>query len=259
LRVLRLKKWRELADAALASLRYVTELVELDLSRCFTITNQFTTWLPPSLEKLALESDDQLTEGMIPLLPCALQHLDLMHICLQFTSPQLWTSLHQLTSLNLTLCDLNDEGLACVASAQNLRALILSYNQGLTGSGFVWLQKLEQLRTLELAICKRITSFEQMPRRLTKLDLLGVHLCGPDALRWITVLADLETLDLSATDLCDTALERLGELRKLRKLRVSNCRNLTEASVKFIMGRFPSFKVARTRSIHAEINCEFFL
>ena len=139
--------------------------------------------------------------------------------------PLLWN----LESLNLTECDITEQGLAPLARLTQLRELSLvnlhhirygSGPPGLSDACLIPLQRLTSLQSMNLS-GNRITD---------------------SGLALLSGLTNLETLDLDATDVTDSGLVQLQSLKQLKVLSLAGTK-VTPQGVKALQSAMPGLEI----------------
>ena len=192
LRKLNLAGCNKLTDTGIAKLKPLSQLLSLDLTACYLLT------------KLACETLATFT---------------------------------QITDLNLTLCGgLSNEALDLLKPLTALTHLNLSRNNWLSVQGLEFLKHQKLLESLDLSSCPKLSAdalhLLSQHRYLKTLNLeLNEDWLKKDSLEvLIQSLPNLEVLNISHNQsLLDNDIALLAALKKLKKLEIFNCTEITEA------------------------------
>ncbi|EQC39941.1 hypothetical protein SDRG_02597 [Saprolegnia diclina VS20] len=195
LSVLHLAGCALLRNESLGHLLSCTQLTDLDLSQCPSISDTGLFALPPSLRRLNLSQCSGISDrGVLAVV----------------------TGLASLLSLNLGLCNITNGALAMLAvHAHQLQHLVLSGCRAVDQAGVNLLDSLSELVSFEASQCRLVQSPHRAWASLTFLDLStsGVNDTG------LAVTASLETLtslDVSQSQATATSFRCLRSLSRLR-------------------------------------------
>jgi hypothetical protein len=179
-----------------------------------------------------IDQDDWLSGGVTEVSYRALRATttpDSLHSDLHDPDLKILTSLRNVESLNLSDCEVTEQGLASISGLSRLRKLYLSrlgqlrYSSpdvGLSDACLIPVQSLSQLRILTLS-----------GNRITDAGLA-----------MIAHLPNLEELDLDATDVTDAGLVQLQGLKKLMNLSLGGTL-ATPQGVKSLQSALPALQI----------------
>jgi len=244
------------ADAFLIEISKMPTLRSLDLSRWKSITdegvialgtNPFLTtlkfsgeWLTsrsilalahmPSLISLELVRCNQLKDEDIQVL-VDLGHLTILNIsqCDQLTDEAAKALSKSRTLKHLHICWMTDEGVKALGELKTLVSLSLDSCKRLTDIGALALTQLPQLSSLDLSHCPGVTDKAVIAlaqrKNITTLKLYGCKVT--DASMGALSKSQVQTLDLSNTQVTDQGLELFLRNRTLKDLTCKMCDNIT--------------------------------
>lgn len=241
----------QLTDAALRELRPLTQLRDLTLVDNTRITDQGlshlrgmkqlenleigtspgwseTTFFSPSLK---ISSGLQPNTERIDVTDAGLRHL---------------SGLTELLFLRLSGTKISDAGLAQLQQLKQLRTLDLSHTD-ITKAGIEQLRGCSQLEWLKLNLCFAIDdkALEQVANfgKLDELDLFGARLVSDAGIEHLTALP-LKSLDLRYTNVSDSAIVHLKEMKNLKTLDISDTK-ITEKGQQELEAALPDCDVRR--------------
>ncbi len=136
--------------------------------------------------------------------------------------------------LNLSSTEITDTGLLSIAKLNGLRHLYLDNCRWITNDGLRSLSKIRTLEGLSLAGNSKITNeglryLNNIPH-LTELTFRGTGIQNA-ALSILEGMLFLQYLDVSYTDISDSALPALSVLPRLKELRLKGCSKITDAGI----------------------------
>jgi hypothetical protein len=203
---------------AFEDLRNVPKLENLKVI-CKQITDAGISFLAlvASLRSLSLRGLHHITEQAIEHLT-QIQELDLRATATSLSSPDLWSRMHSLTHLDISMLPISDAQLVCLKGATSLQHLFLNENNVLTGIGLEHLVALPLLE-LNLGSGPNFTEFQVLTKfqSLRVLNLMCAKLGDAgEALDYLP--RQLQDLDLWATHVQNVGVSRLSKFVQLRKL-----------------------------------------
>ncbi|KDO23146.1 hypothetical protein SPRG_09954 [Saprolegnia parasitica CBS 223.65] len=228
LRVAKLSHCKNLSPLALHPLSNATRLTVLHLAGCALLRNESLghLWACTQLNELDLSQCTSISDTGLFVLPSSLRRLNLNH-CSGISDRGVLavvTGLVSLFSLNLGQCSITNGALAMLAvHAHQLQHLVLSGCRAVDQSGVNLLGSLTELVSFEASQCRLVQSPHTAWGSLTALDLSnsGVDEAGLAA---IGSLETLTSLDVSQSQATATAFQYLKSLSRLRYLKAARTR-----------------------------------
>lgn len=239
-----------ITDTGLLTLSCLTALRYLNMGGC-DITDQGLSVFRhfALLEHVTLQACSKITDkGLLHFSTSVLTILNLEG-CKLISNLSLKHVLGQLTTLqalNLNQCKLvTDEGVLALKNLQALRSLNLSECQ-VSDNGLKQLAIFSQLNTLTLSYCSLITSsgviFLNALSRLERLYFSGTAI-DDAGIALLSHVLPLKTLDISYCSLVSSAcLTSLRSFPQLQYLGLTGCLLIDDDSVKLLCEGFPSLR-----------------
>lgn len=158
----------------------------------------------------------------------------------------------QLTSAWFLANELTDKQLEDFSHLEKLNSTNLSGNPQITGSGFVHLQNLKDLRDMRLNSLQFTTDGIKSLASLKQVEWLQLRYSNvtDDDLDAIATMKNLRSLSLIRTDITDTGIMKLAKLPQLKQLYVGICKRVTPAGIAQLNQRRPDI-VINTKEAYA--------
>jgi CheY-like chemotaxis protein len=188
---------------AVSSLRYLKNLVKLNLANCRKLSSLADMREMSSLRAVNLEGVKEIVvSSVLEQLPSSLCSLGLSH------------------------CRVSDDDLSALPRFSQLWALDLSHCEDITGAALSHIAKCGTLRVLEVNYCGRLGQGAEGLALLSSLESLSACFCFLDdaALPHLLALTGLTRLALSGNPLSESALQRLASLQRLQSLSLAHSR-----------------------------------
>lgn len=137
--------------------------------------------------------------------------------------------------------------MARIAENRNVTELVLWGCKGLDGEGFQFLEKMPQLRSLNLGYCKKVTDDDlRFLAGLTELRVLNLSYLSKisdEGLSHLAGLENLEELYLAGSAVSEKGFRKLAALRHLKAISVGTCKQIDDAAIAFLCQTFPLEKL----------------
>ncbi len=150
-----------------------------------------------------------------------------------------------LQQLNLPMCrGLDDSGLKGISRFKNLQVLSINGSRKVSSTGVLHVAKLKQLKELTLgALADKAISAQTVEAishldQLKLLSLTSSQSLTNEAVKHLTKLKKLQTINLSSTAVTDACLNHLRKCKNLKKLTLYN-NEMTDSTIRKFSSEFP--------------------